>query len=288
MVVTASRLHALHYKRALDRYCNDHGIGDVRTLVAFSGSSAADGEELTESKVNGFPDSQAPTQFDTDAWQILVVAEKYQTGFDQPKLYAMYVDKTLTGLAAVQTLSRLNRTMDGKTGTFVLDFRNTADDIQASGNNVGRAAVAVPTKIGLGWHVLNIQVADFVGYRFIGDPCCTISRRVTHSVSQKSGEDIGVAQTCSGQGVYEQSSFPIDLLSLDAESIRIANELPVDSRLYGVDRSDYEVDLCYVGSQILGGCNSLTTRQVVLGTCPLDQQRASTCDHCRYHRQGSD
>ncbi len=127
MVVTASRLHALHYKRALDKYCNDHGIGDVRTLAAFSASLNVDGEELTESKVNGFPDSQTPAQFDTDAWQILVVAEKYQTGFDQPKLYAMYVDKTLTGLAAVQTLSRLNRTREGKTGTFVLDFRNSVD-----------------------------------------------------------------------------------------------------------------------------------------------------------------
>ncbi|MEM9034578.1 MAG: type I restriction endonuclease [Actinomycetota bacterium] len=130
MVVTASRLHALRYKQALDKYCAEHGIGDVNTLVAFSGSLEVDGEELTESKVNGFPDSQTPAEFDTDAWQILVVAEKYQTGFDQPKLYAMYVDKTLTGLAAVQTLSRLNRTRAEKTGTFVLDFRNSVDDIQ--------------------------------------------------------------------------------------------------------------------------------------------------------------
>lgn len=145
MVVTASRLHALHYKRALDKYCNDHGIGNVRTLVAFSGSLAMEGEELTESKVNGFPDSQTPAQFDTDAWQILVVAEKYQTGFDQPKLYAMYVDKTLTGLAAVQTLSRLNRTREGKTGTFVLDFRNTVEDIQEAFEPWYAHTVAPPT-----------------------------------------------------------------------------------------------------------------------------------------------
>ena len=145
MVVTASRLHALRYKQALDRYCNEHGIGDVRTLAAFSGTLHVDGEELTESKVNGFPDSQTPAEFDTDAWQILVVAEKYQTGFDQPKLYAMYVDKTLTGLAAVQTLSRLNRTMDGKTGTFVLDFRNTVEDIQTSFEPWYAHTVAPPT-----------------------------------------------------------------------------------------------------------------------------------------------
>ena len=138
MVVTASRLHALRYKRALDKYCAEHGIGDVGVLCAFSGTLTDDGPggggmaEWTESKVNGFPDSETPRRFDTDEWQILVVAEKYQTGFDQPKLYAMYVDKTLTGLAAVQTLSRLNRTHPDKTGTFVLDFRNSVESIQES------------------------------------------------------------------------------------------------------------------------------------------------------------
>ena len=130
MVVTASRLHALRYKQALDRYCAEHGIGDVNTLVAFSGKLEIDGETFTESNVNGFPDTQTPEKFNTDAWQILVVAEKYQTGFDQPKLYSMYVDKTLSGLAAVQTLSRLNRIHPQKTGTFVLDFRNSHEDIQ--------------------------------------------------------------------------------------------------------------------------------------------------------------
>lgn len=137
MVVTASRLHALRYKRALDKYCAEHGIGDVGVLCAFSGKlddqgPDGGGEEWTESRVNGFPESETPRRFDTDDWQILVVAEKYQTGFDQPKLYAMYVDKTLTGLAAVQTLSRLNRTHPDKTGTFVLDFRNSAESIQES------------------------------------------------------------------------------------------------------------------------------------------------------------
>ena len=132
MVVTASRLHALRYKRALDKYCADHGIGDVGVLVAFSGSLEDDGDDWTESKANGFPDTETPKRFDTDDWQILVVAEKYQTGFDQPKLYAMYVDKTLSGLAAVQTLSRLNRTHPKKKGTFVLDFRNDVEHIQES------------------------------------------------------------------------------------------------------------------------------------------------------------
>ena len=145
MVVTASRLHALRYKRALDKYCAEHGIGDVGVLCAFSGKLDDDGEEWTESRVNGFPESETPARFDTDDWQILVVAEKYQTGFDQPKLYAMYVDKTLTGLAAVQTLSRLNRTHPEKTGTFVLDFRNSAESIQESFDPWYVRTVAPPT-----------------------------------------------------------------------------------------------------------------------------------------------
>ena len=130
MVVTSSRLHAVRYWQALRRYCNEHGYGDLGILVAFSGSLTVDGEKVTESSLNGFPESQTTRRFDEDDNHILVVAEKYQTGFDQPKLYAMYVDKVLTGLNAVQTLSRLNRTYPGKDGTFVLDFRNEAEDIR--------------------------------------------------------------------------------------------------------------------------------------------------------------
>lgn len=130
MVVTASRLHALRYGLALRTYCADHGIGDVGVLVAFSGTRNDGGVDYTETSINGFPESQTPARFDTDEFQILVVAEKYQTGFDQPKLHTMYVDKPLSGLAAVQTLSRLNRTHKDKDSTFVLDFRNSADDIR--------------------------------------------------------------------------------------------------------------------------------------------------------------
>src|SRR5690606_15488349 len=120
------------YWQALRRYCNQQGYGDIGILVAFSGTLTVDGEQVTESKLNGFPDSQTTRRFDEDDNHILVVAEKYQTGFDQPRLYAMYVDKVLTGLAAVQTLSRLNRTHPDKTGTFILDFRNEAEDIRES------------------------------------------------------------------------------------------------------------------------------------------------------------
>ncbi len=148
MVVTASRLHAVRYQRALKAYCDRMGYGDIGVLVAFSGT-VDDGGDVTEAVLNGFPESRTAAEFDTPGQHVLVVAEKYQTGFDQPLLYAMYVDKVLTGLAAVQTLSRLNRTYerDGvvKDGTFVLDFRNDAEAVRAEFEPWFGQTVAPPT-----------------------------------------------------------------------------------------------------------------------------------------------
>jgi type I restriction enzyme R subunit len=90
----------------------------------------APGKKWTEVGMNdGIKESELPERFDSNEYQVLLVAEKYQTGFDQPLLHTMYVDRTLTGLQAVQTLSRLNRTCAGKEDTFVLDFRNKPEDI---------------------------------------------------------------------------------------------------------------------------------------------------------------
>ncbi len=130
MVVTQSREHALRYYWGLRDYITRNGYTDLRVLVAFSGELEVDGQTYTEAALNGFSESELPRQFDGPEYQVLVVAEKYQTGFDQPKLCAMYVDKKLAGLHAVQTLSRLNRTYPGKTKTFVLDFQNTIEEIQ--------------------------------------------------------------------------------------------------------------------------------------------------------------
>lgn len=132
MVVTDSRLSAIRYKQGFDRYIADKGYTDIRTLVAFSGSvddPDFPGKSYTEEGMNGFPERELPEQFDTEQYQVLLVAEKYQTGFDQPLLHTMYVDKRLDGVQAVQTLSRLNRMATGKEDTFVLDFRNEAADI---------------------------------------------------------------------------------------------------------------------------------------------------------------
>ena len=145
MVVCGSRPHAVRFWQALRAYVRDHGLG-IGVLVAFSDAVAVNGEEpVTEMKCNGFPESQTAEKFDTDDYQIMVVAEKFQTGFDQPKLYAMYVDKTLSGLAAVQTLSRLNRIHPDKDGTFVLDFVNDADEIASAFEDYYGKTVAPPS-----------------------------------------------------------------------------------------------------------------------------------------------
>ena len=133
MVVTGSRLHAVRYKQAFDKYLNEHSYKDIKSLVAFSGSVEdpdVPGTNWTEVMMNnGIKESELPEKFDSCEYQILLVAEKYQTGFDQPQLHTMYVDKKLSGIKAVQTLSRLNRTCAGKEDTFILDFRNESEDI---------------------------------------------------------------------------------------------------------------------------------------------------------------
>ncbi len=133
MVVTGSRLHAVRYKLAFDAYCKEKGYTDIKSLVAFSGEVIDPdiaGSKFTEVAMNnGIPEKQLPEKFGGEEYQVLLVAEKYQTGFDQPLLHSMYVDKRLAGVQAVQTLSRLNRTAPGKEDTFVLDFVNEREEI---------------------------------------------------------------------------------------------------------------------------------------------------------------
>lgn len=130
MVVTASRKEAVHYRQAFDAYIKEKGYTNIKALVAFSGKvTDDDGSEYSETKMNGFAEAKTPERFDTDEYNVLLVADKYQTGFDQPKLCAMYIFKRLRGVNAVQTLSRLNRALPNKK-VFVLDFVNTYDDMR--------------------------------------------------------------------------------------------------------------------------------------------------------------
>uniref|UniRef100_UPI003AF857D6 type I restriction endonuclease subunit R n=1 Tax=Thiolapillus sp. TaxID=2017437 RepID=UPI003AF857D6 len=144
MVVTSSRAAAVKYKLAFDRYVKQKGYQNIRSLVAFSGQIL--GKEIND-ELNRYPEDEAFTEenmnpgargrdlrkvFDTPEYQVMLVANKYQTGFDQPKLVAMYLDKKVSGVEAVQTLSRLNRTYPGKDKTFVIDFANDPEQIVAA------------------------------------------------------------------------------------------------------------------------------------------------------------
>ena len=137
MVVCSSRAHAVRYFLAMKDYCAKNGYTDVKPLVAFSGTVSYQGQDYTEPQLNSteelkISESALPMYFASDMFNVLIVAEKYQTGFDEPLLHSMFVDKGLRGVKAVQTLSRLNRCCTGKVDTFVLDFANTAESIKAS------------------------------------------------------------------------------------------------------------------------------------------------------------
>ncbi len=133
MVITDSREGAVKYKQAFEKYIEEKGYTDIKALVAFSGKVKLKGneKEYTEVGINGISEEKLPKVFDGDEYNVLLVANKYQTGFDQPKLCAMYIMKKLKGVNAVQTLSRLNRICppyDKK--TFVLDFVNSYEDME--------------------------------------------------------------------------------------------------------------------------------------------------------------
>ncbi|NLR59383.1 type I restriction endonuclease subunit R [Chitinophaga polysaccharea] len=135
MVVTGSRMEAVRYKQSFDQYIKSKGY-DIKSLVAFSGVVTDDklqGVTYTEEGMNnGVKERELPEKFATSEYHVLLVAEKYQTGFDQPLLHTMYVDKRLAGIQAVQTLSRLNRTHPLKEDTFILDFVNKREEIRAA------------------------------------------------------------------------------------------------------------------------------------------------------------
>lgn len=132
MLVSGSRLHAKRYFEEFNRYIKEKGYErNIKILVAFSGKVVDDNfpDGVTEPQLTGFGEKELPRVFAEDDYKILIVADKYQTGFDQPLLHTLYVDKVLSGVKAVQTLSRLNRTAPGKEDTFVLDFVNDRETI---------------------------------------------------------------------------------------------------------------------------------------------------------------
>ena len=192
MVVTSSRLHAVRYKLAFDRYITKKGYTHLKTLVAFSGTVIDDenGGQYTEANFNRFSEAQLPEKFHGDEYQVLIVAEKYQTGYDEPLLHTMYVDKKLEGIKAVQTLCRLNRIADGKTDTFVLDFHNSAFDIQEAFKSFYDTSIAEPTDPNIlytaaarieGSGVVDRGDIDNFVQLLLSDPCESVLDAKTHA-----------------------------------------------------------------------------------------------------------
>ncbi len=129
MVVTSSIQRAIEYYYAITENLKTRK-SPYKAIIAYSGEKSVGGRDVKESDINGFPSSQIEKKFKADPYRILVVADKFQTGFDEPLLHTMYVDKTLSDIAAVQTLSRLNRAAPQKNDTFILDFANSVEDIR--------------------------------------------------------------------------------------------------------------------------------------------------------------
>ncbi len=181
MLVTGSRLEAVRYKLAFDAYIREKGYSCIKTLVAFSGEVVDDelpGKAWTEVSMNGgIKEGELPEKFDSSEYQVLLVAEKYQTGYDQPLLHTMYVDKRLAGIQAVQTLSRLNRMHPLKEDTFVLDFVNDREEIKEAfkqyyeGAEIGEEAdpnqmYAIKAELDASGIYLLEEVQRFIGIYF--------------------------------------------------------------------------------------------------------------------------
>ena len=139
-VVTDGVDRAVRYYNAIRELIHDRGL-PFRALVAFSGKRTLDDQEISEALLNGFPENRTAEEFQKDPYRILICADKFQTGYDEPLLHTMYVDKHLSGIRAVQTLSRLNRFHPTKKETFVLDFMNTTDVIKESFGDYYRTTI---------------------------------------------------------------------------------------------------------------------------------------------------
>ncbi len=163
MVVSNSIKSAIYYKLAFDKYLRTIN-SEYQTLVAFSGSKEINGKKEDEFSMNNFYGNQITENFKDDKYRFLIVANKYQTGFDEPLLHTMYVDKVLSDVKAVQTLSQLNRYCEGKNDTFVLDFVNSADEIQKAFEPYYKTTILSEETDSDGLHDLQDSFAKFQIY----------------------------------------------------------------------------------------------------------------------------
>ena len=235
MVVTGSRLHAVRYYYEFEKYIKKMGYQkEMGILVAFSGTVKDGGEEYTEVGINKIKESELPKKFNSGEYQVLLVAEKYQTGFDEPLLHTMFVDKKLHGVKAVQTLSRLNRTHFGKEDTFVLDFVNSAEDIQASFTPYYEESVITETTDANIVYDLKTKLDE---YRIYWETEIENFAAVFFKPTKKQGNmDFGVLNAYidpavdrfNGKSIDEQDEFKSDLIKFIRTYSFISNIVKLD------------------------------------------------------------
>jgi type I restriction enzyme R subunit len=245
MVVTSSRLHAVRYKLAIDEYLKKKGYADTKALVAFSGTVDDSGVDYTESSMNHFPESQTARTFAGPEYGVLVVAEKFQTGYDQPLLHTMFVDKTLVGLAAVQTLSRVNRIHPEKTDTFVLDLRNDAESITEAFRPWYESTVAIPTDPNL----LHDLAGRLIALQVLDDAEARAVAAVIVDKTQEVG-DHGLVHALLAQPVERFNAKTTD------EQTEVRDALDRYVRAYSflsqvVDFGDVSLEALYIASRAL-------------------------------------
>jgi type I restriction enzyme R subunit len=207
MIVTNSRESAVRYKLALDAYLIRKNYA-YRSLVAFSDEVPLDGQSYTETGMNGVSESQTLEEFKKNDYKFLVVANKHQTGFDQPLLCGMYVDKKLSGVNAVQTLSRLNRVCKGKDRVFVLDFSNTSEEIKDAFDEYYTTTILSE---GLDGNIINDTVGEIEDIYAIRDADLN-----TFSENLSAGEEKSVHRLVNSQ----LDVIVEDILWLDKEQVK--------------------------------------------------------------------
>lgn len=202
MIVTNSRESAVKYKLALDAYLQDNGLPH-KSLIAFSDEIKVDGISYTETGMNGIAESQTVGEFKKDEYKFLIVANKHQTGFDQPLLCGMYVDKRLSGVNAVQTLSRLNRMKKGKENVYVLDFSNTTQEIKESFDDYYTTTVLSE---GIDDNIINDTVSDI---------------NSIYKVSDQDLEDfVSILETTEKEQLHKAVNSSLDRITEDILRIR--------------------------------------------------------------------
>ena len=251
MVVTESRAGAVRYRQAFEQYTKEKGYTDIKALVAFSGKVNVDGSEYTESGMNGFSEKVLPNEFNKDEYQVLLVADKYQTGFDQPKLCAMYVLKKLKGINAVQTLSRLNRICPPyEKKTFILDFANSYEDIEKAFSKYYSATILSNTIVPQSIYDLESKID---GYNFLSLRDTDHFNELLYK-EQKTSKDRNIMNSYLQEASYKVNQHDVnrvkEIIALIRNFVRLYEFLSASTRFEDVELHKKYTFISYLISYI--------------------------------------